>query len=1208
MKKILTIVFLFTAIGMGFAQAPPNDECANAINIPLPLPYQSAPLAFTNVNATPSAPAFVSPNQIPNWLPAPPNQVQRDVWFEFTTPAGNPLDIILNITTSTPSYFVKYALYKGNCSFLLTQGQGAGLFATGVGPATGTLTATILGLDPGTQYFLRIDNGILPAGNPANAQGGTFGLSITEYCAPVNMQNGSSNFCNDACIFYDSGGPLGDYGANENFTYTICPPNPTGCLILDFSSYDIDCVIDGLSIFNGNSTNAADLIRVVNGTGTNLIVEVPSGCATLKFQSNTALSGAGWAMSWSCTNTPCTPNVVSDCNNATPVTTLPFTGNYSTCGAGNNYDATDACGSSFMNAEDYTFAYTSPGGECIAVSLSNTSVGTGIFIMDGCPNADATNCIKYVEATSGNPILGSIELTDPGTYYIVVSGQGCPSCTDFDILIEQSACPMSVNPNVTALDLAEKIAGRNVDITNIQLNCPPGAYGTFEGGPSGIPIQGGIILSTGFANDAEGPNVLDGTAAFPGQDANTPIGSPGDLQLTQSISPNVATVDACILEFDVYAPTDLMTFNYVFMSEEYLEFVGSVYNDIFGFWIRGPGILDGNTDVLISAVPNTSTPITVSTVNNNTNNTYFVNNPSGDISTAYDGFTTLLTASSPVTACNTYHLRMAIADGIDQFFDSGVLIEEGSLFNQGVELKVVGASVDNALTCAENCLDGAITISLVAPQTDTVFVPIDIQGTAINGIDYQTIPTMLVFPPGVTSITIPVLPIADGLLEPTENIVIYLYEQCSATEPSDSAIIFIRDDITGSFTTHDTTICGSAIQLPMTSRSPGMIYNWSPSTGLNDSTAQNPLAYPDQNTTYTIIAGNGICWDTLSMDVIVATMNTPEDTIICTPGEPVLLYAVTNQPNSTWTWTPATNLSNASIVNPIATPTVTTTYSVVVSTPVCDINEEITITVFEGAAVVTDDQTICEGLESVQIGGPAQPGLTYSWSPVDGLDDPTSSNPTASPSSTTVYTLTVTGGNCSNTNTVTVNVGGQFTIQPITEPSTDLSLFQGDETTITAVPVPVPGMVSPVGNVTYTWSPITGLSGSNAQVTASPLETTSYTVTAISDAGCEAATGFVVTVKPPTYAFPNAFTPGGKNPHFAPIIEGNIAVNNFQIFNRWGQLVFDNGNAQGWDGTIGGQDAPQDTYVYVATLTLPTGEKVEVKNNILLVRDRKSVV
>ncbi len=1195
MKKILTIIFLFTAIGMGFSQ-PINDNCSGAI--PITVPYSSPVCGHTNFQATPSPPAplLLPLGPPPNWLPVG-NAVQKDVWFTFTTPPGQPYDIILTVQGCSPTPFQpKVALYKGNCNFQILQqaiGQPQASFIGG----TSLLTQNIIGLDANTTYYLMVDNGILPT----PIVGGTFTLEIAEYCSPINMANGSSNFCNDACIFYDSGGPLNDYNNNENLTYTICPPNPQGCLLLDFMSYDIDCLFDGLSIYNGTTATAANLITVIRGTGTNLQVEVPSGCATLKFQSNAASTGGGWAMTWSCTNVPCSPTTISNCVTATPVPSLPFTGNYTTCGAGNSYDATDACGSAYMNGEDYTFAYTSPGNECIAVSLTNTSIGTGLFLLDGCPNADATSCIKYVEAASGNPTLGSIQLTAPGTYYIVVSGEGCPSCTDFDILIEQTGCPMSVNAAVTATDLAEKIAGKNVDITNVQLNCPPGAYGVFSGGPGGVNIQGGIILSTGFAQDAEGPNVLDGSLAFPGQDANTPIGSPGDALLSASANPDLFTVDACILEFDVYAPTNLLTFNYVFMSEEYLEFVNSQYNDIFGFWIRGPGILNGTTDSLISAIPGTQTAITVSSVNNTTNNTYYVNNPAGEIGTAYDGYTTLLTAAAPVTPCNTYHLRMAVADGIDQFFDSGVLIEEGSLFNQGVELEIAGATVGNALSCAENCLDGTITISLVAPQIDTVFVPIDIQGSAINGVDYATIPSVLVFPPGVLSITIPVLPVVDGIIEQTESIVIYLYEQCSATEPSDSAIIYIRDDINGLFTmVTDTIICGSAIQLPMNGPA-DMIYNWSPSVGLSDTTSRNPTAYPGQNTTYTAIAGNGMCSDTLSVNVVVATLTTPNDTIVCSPGQSVLLYAVTNQQTATWSWTPTTALTTTNAVSTIATPATTTTYHVSVVTPVCTMEDDITITVFDGAANVTPDQTICEGQESVQIGGPAQPGLTYSWTPIDGLNDPTSSNPTASPTTTTQYTLTITGGNCSVSNDVTVNVGGPFTINPIA----DSTIFQGESRFIQASNAPVPGNNSPVGNVTYTWTPVTGLAISGSQVTATPLETTTYTVTAVSDAGCTAGTGFTITVIPPVYAFPNAFAPNGSgnNTTFAPIIQGNVQVQNFQIFNRWGQIMFDNGDATiGWDGTIGGKEAPQDTYVYAATLLLPTGETVEVKGDLLLVR------
>lgn len=1197
MKKILTIVFLFAAIGMGYSQAPANDDCAGAINIPLPFPFSSAGLGFTNINATPSAPPLTLPPGLPpNWVTAP----QRDVWYEFTTPTGNSLDITITITADASCGFAfqpKFALYKGNCGLLVLQ-QSLGQPQASSISGTSVLSFNVIGLDPNTQYFLRIDNGITATA------GCDFTLEINEYCSPINMPatgGGSSNFCNDACLFYDSGGPAGSYGPNENATWTIGDPNAQGCLILTFTNYGIDCLGDRLRIFDGGTTNMNNLVTTIRGSGSNLVVEVPSGQATLQFQSIAAsLGGVGWTMSWTCTNQPCSPTSISDCNTATPVASLPFTGNYSTCGAGNNYDATDACGSAYMNGEDYTFAYTSPGNECISVTLSNTGIGTGAFIMDGCPNADATSCIASAEAIGGDPMIGSVYLQDPGTYYIVVSGEGCPTCTDFDIVIDQAACPMIVNPNVTALDLAEKIAGNNVDITNIQLNCPPGAYGTFEGGPGGVNIDGGIILSTGFADDAEGPNVLDGSVNFPGQDANTPIGSPGDALLSQSITPNVSTVDACILEFDVYAPTDLLTFRYLFMSEEYEEFVGSVYNDIFGFWIRGPGILDGNTDVLISAIPNTNTPITVSTVNSGTNNQYYVANPAGEVGTAYDGYTTVLTASSPVTPCNTYHLRMAIADGIDQFFDSGVLIEEGSLFDQGVELEIAGIQVGNQLSCAENCLDGEITISLVSPQTDTTYVPLDIQGSAINGTDYQQIPDTLVFPPGVTSITLDIIPFADGIVEPTENIIIYIYGQCSDSIPSDSAIINIRDDIDGLFATNDTTICGEPLALPMTGPI-DMIYKWSPAEGLDDTTKRNPLAYPDQNTTYTVIAGNGICWDTLSMDVIVATLDSPEDTIICAPGEQVLLYAVTNQPGATWTWTPDENLTSTTTVSTIATPTTTTTYSVEVVTPVCVIEEDITITVFTGAASVADDQTICEGQESVQIGDVAQPGLTYSWSPIDGLDDPLSSNPTASPTVSTTYTLTVTGGSCSNTNTTTVNVFAPFELATI--PSTQI--FQGESIDVSTSATPIAGSFSPTGLISYVWTPTTGLTDViGGQATVAPLETTTYNITGTNPAGCDASTAFTITVIPPVYGFPNAFAPGGSNnTTFKPEISGNITLQRFQIFNRWGQLVYDNTDVtQGWDGTINGEDAPQDTYIFTAVLILPTGEEVEEQGELLLVR------
>ena len=122
---------------------------------------------------------------------------------------------------------------------------------------------------------------------------------------------------------------------------------------------------------------------------------------------------------------------------------------------------------------------------------------------------------------------------------------------------------------------------------------------------------------------------------------------------------------------------------------------------------------------------------------------------------------------------------------------------------------------------------------------------------------------------------------------------------------------------------------------------------------------------------------------------------------------------------------------------------------------------------------------------------------------------------------------------------------------------------------------------------------------------ANPLETTTYTITATSFAGCEATATITVNVIPPAYAFPNAFTPNGDSQNDVLQIRGistygAISIQNFRIFNRWGQLVFENGTA--WDGTFNGELQPQDTYIYTATIVLPTGQTEEVKGDVLLIR------
>ncbi|MDC8831119.1 choice-of-anchor L family PEP-CTERM protein [Alteromonas gilva] len=190
------------------------------------------------------------------------------------------------------------------------------------------------------------------------------------------------------------------------------------------------------------------------------------------------------------------------------------------------------------------------------------------------------------------------------------------------------------------------------------------AFGTFTGGLSaGLGFDAGIMLSTGNVTAAVGPNTESATGSdFTGG---------GDSYL-DSMVPNYSTYDAAILKFSFTSTTGSMFFNYIFASEEYPEFVGQGYNDVFAFLVDG---------VNVANVPGTSTVVGVDTVNANVNSTYYNDNspsaPSYDI--AFDGFTDVFTAGiSGLTIGQTYEIEMKIADVGDGILDSAVFIESAS--------------------------------------------------------------------------------------------------------------------------------------------------------------------------------------------------------------------------------------------------------------------------------------------------------------------------------------------------------------------------------------------------------------------------------------------------------------------------------------------------------------------------------------------------
>jgi hypothetical protein len=230
------------------------------------------------------------------------------------------------------------------------------------------------------------------------------------------------------------------------------------------------------------------------------------------------------------------------------------------------------------------------------------------------------------------------------------------------------------------------------------------------------------------------------------------------------------------------------------------------------------------------------------------------------------------------------------------------------------------------------------------------------------------------------------------------------------------------------------TICNGDSVILNPSSTSAISYSWSPSTGLSCTSCQNPTANPTVTTTYTVIASDAnACSGTDTVTIYVNALpvvTVTADTSVC-DGSSVQLNVTGG---SSYIWTPSIGLSNATISNPVATPASTTTYSVsVIDSNGCTGSASMTITVNSLPTVtVTQDTAICAG-SSVQLN--ATGGNAYLWTPSTGLSNATISNPVATPSITTSYTVAVTDANgCSNIGnvTVTINPLPVVTLAPLT--------------------------------------------------------------------------------------------------------------------------------------------------------------------------------
>ena len=439
------------------------------------------------------------------------------------------------------------------------------------------------------------------------------------------------------------------------------------------------------------------------------------------------------------------------------------------------------------------------------------------------------------------------------------------------------------------------------------------------------------------------------------------------------------------------------------------------------------------------------------------------------------------------------------------------------------------------VTDANGCTDQATIVVNVAPDLSVTATADDLFiGTCPSLVSYLDA-TVMGGEPGYTYKWTPLTglddsniktPTAKPAVTTTYTVTVTDANGCTATS---NITITVRPALTLTLAVDDSQIgtCpGSEAHITSTAGGgePGYTYLWTPAAGLSSDTDPNPTAKPAVTTTYTLtVTDQNGC--SISRDITVnvvspltVTASAADPLIGTCPTSNTTLNAVAlgGEPGYIYSWLPVTGLDNPAIQTPLAKPAVTTTYTVTVTdNNGCTATADVTVTVAPDltATATVDDGTIGTCPTSVAhldvIAGGGEPGYTYLWSPVAGLSDPNSKTPTAKPSATTTYTVTVTDANgCQTTASVVVNVAPVLNVT-VSADDYNIGTCPASDAQLTATASGgEPGY-------TYLWSPATGLSDATiSNPTAKPAVTTSYTVLVTDINGCTATASLTITVAP----------------------------------------------------------------------------------------------
>ena len=406
----------------------------------------------------------------------------------------------------------------------------------------------------------------------------------------------------------------------------------------------------------------------------------------------------------------------------------------------------------------------------------------------------------------------------------------------------------------------QSLVGGGIIISNVTFSGNANQIGTFDGVNSNIGFNSGVVMAAGPID-----GLLGGSGDIDAGQPGSGISDNDLLAVAQSVNGGIfSTNDAAILEFDFVPSSNQAAFNFVFSSDEYPQWINSTFNDVFAFFVSGPGITGpynapagfpgGAQNVAV--VPGTNTPITISTIHPGLNGQFYI--PNNGNSFTHNGFTVPIPVELSVQCGETYHFKYAIADCSDNYLNTAVFIEAGSFVSDAVDVSV--ATVSGDTTIVEGCTDA--NFYFTRPEgdvADTLIINYEIGGQAIEGTDYNFLPDTIIFLPGEDSVTVTLSPIQDGIDEGFESVTISveLVNICGDTIVSDG-IIYIGDGPILNITESDITVLCANDSVPLGASASGgyapYTYDWTDMNG-------DPIGTGD--TIYQGISENG------SIDVLV---------------------------------------------------------------------------------------------------------------------------------------------------------------------------------------------------------------------------------------------------------------------------------------------------------------------------------------------------